>query len=118
MINIILTLSIVFLLHEIRTLVWPLKYDKQISKIKKNVKQGYLNPNDRPFMIFNYIYFIWSIIGLFTPYWSIFAILITFSLISGLFLRTEDSIKRIRLRRFDSLVSIIILLTLLVIYYK
>lgn len=118
MINIILTLSIVFLLHEIRTLIWPLKYDKQISKIKKNVKQGYLNPNDRPFMIFNFIYFIWSIIGLFTPYWSIFAILITFSFISGLFLRTEDSIKRIRLRRFDSLVSIVILLTLLVIYYK
>lgn len=117
MINIILALSLVFLLHEIKTLIWPLKYDKQISKIKKDVKEGHLNPNDRPFMIFNFIYFIWSIIGLFTTYWSIFAILIVFSFISGLTLRTEDSIKRIRLRRFDSLVSIVILLILLI-HYK
>lgn len=118
MVNIIVLLSIVFLAHEIRTLIFPLKYDKQISKIKKDIKEGYINPNDRPFMIFNFSYFIWSFIGLFTPYWMIFTTLITFSFISGLYLRTEDSIKRIKLRRFDSLVSIIILLTLLIFSYK
>lgn len=111
-------ISLVFLIHEIKILIWPLKYDEQIQRIKKNTKNGYLNRDDRPFMIFNFVYFIWSIIGLFTPYWMIFTILITFSFISGLFLRTDDSIKRIRLRRFDSLVSIIILVTLLIFYFK
>jgi hypothetical protein len=82
MINIIVIFSIVFLIHEIRTLIWPIKYDNQISKIKKDIKQGYLNPNDRPFIVFNFLYFIWSVIGLFTPYWIVFALFITFSFIS------------------------------------
>ena len=118
MINIIVLLSIVFLINEIKTLIWPSNYDKQISRIKKDTKEGYLNPNDRPFMVFNLIYFIWSIIGLFTQYWIIFSILFLFSFISArLFLKTEDTINRIRLRRFDSFISSIILITLLLTHY-
>lgn len=118
MMNIILILSLVFLIHEIRTIIWPLKYDKQISKIKKNLKDGYLNPNDRPFMIFNFIYFIWSVLGLLTPYWVIFLLFIIFSFLSTKYLlKTEDTINRIRLRRFDSVVSIIIITALLLTHY-
>ena len=117
MINIIVLLSIVFLINEIKTLIWPSNYDKQISRIKKDTKEGYLNPNDRPFMVFNLIYFIWSIIGLFTQYWIIFSILFLFSFISARLLKTEDTINRIRLRRFDSFISSIILITLLLTHY-
>lgn len=118
MINIIVLLSIVFLINEIKTLIWPSNYDKQISRIKKDTKEGYLNPNDRPFMMFNLIYFIWSIIGLFTQYWIIFSTFFIFSFISArLFLKTEDTINRIRLRRFDSFISSIILITLLLTHY-
>jgi hypothetical protein len=118
MINTIVIFSIVFLIHEIRTLIWPIKYDNQISKIKKDIKQGYLNPNDRPFIVFNFLYFIWSVIGLFTPYWIVFALFITFSFISGNFLKTENNtIKRIRLRRLDSFISSTILITLLITHY-
>ena len=118
MINIIVLLSVVFLIIEIKTLIWSSNYDKQISRIKKDTKEGYLNPNDRPFMLFNFTYFIWSIIGLFTQYWIIFSILVIFSFISAkTLLKTEDTIKRIRLRRLDSFISSIILITLLLTHY-
>lgn len=118
MINILVLLSVVFLINEIKTFIWPSDYDKQISRIKKDTKEGYLNPNDRPFMIFNFTYFIWSVIGLFTQYWLIFSILFLFSFISAkTFLKTEDTIKRIRLRRLDSFISSIIIITLLLTHY-
>lgn len=117
MTNIIVLLSIVFLINEIKILIFPLKYDKQITRIKKDTKEGYLNPNDRPFMVFNLIYFIWSIIGLFTQYWMIFSTFVIFSFISARLLKTEDTINRIRLRRLDSFISSIILISLLLTHY-
>lgn len=118
MINIIVLLSVVFLINEIKTFIYPSNYDKQISKIKKDIKEGYLNPNDRPFLMFNFIYFLWSVIGLFTEYWIIFLLLIIFSFLSAKYLlKTDDTIKRIRLRRLDSFISSIIIITLLLTHY-
>lgn len=117
MTNIILLLSIVFLIHEIKTLFYTVEYDKQITKIKSDLKNGYLNPNDRPFIIFNMIYFIWSIFGLFTQYWIIFLIFIIFSTLVANLYKTEDVIKRLRRRKFDAIVSITFLSLLLIKHY-
>lgn len=118
MINIFVLFSVVFLIHEIKTFISPYGYDKQLQKVKSDLKEGYLNPNDRPFIYFNMIYFIWSVTGLFTHYWVISITLILFSTISGMITNKEqDVIKRLRLRRFDSLVSSIILITLLLTHY-
>ncbi len=107
MTNIILLLSIVFLIHEIKTLFYTVEYDKQITKIKSDLKNGYLNPNDRPFIIFNMIYFIWSIFGLFTQYWIIFLIFIIFSTLVANLYKTEDFIKRLRRRKHQKSFSMI-----------
>lgn len=114
MVNIFVILSFIFLIHEMNTLFFTKKYDQKISKIKKNLNNSYLNPNDRPFMTFQLVYFIWSIFGLFTLYRWIIALFITFSMISSLWTKTDDTIKRIRLRRLDSIISIVFLITIIV----
>lgn len=117
MTNIIILLSIVFLIYEIKNLFYTLEYDKQITKIKIDIKDGYLNPNDRPFIIFNMIYFIWSVFGLFTEYSPIFIAFILFSTLVAYLHKTEDVIKRLMRRKFDALISIIFLTILLLKHY-
>lgn len=119
MLNSFILISIIFILHELRVLITPFNYDKQIVSIKKDISSGFLNPNDRPFIIFNLIYFSWSIVGLFTQMWPYFIILFAFSYISGMKIRNcDETIKRLRHRRVDALISILILSVILFIYYQ
>ena len=119
MLNIIILMSIIFITHELVVLIRPFNYDKQIVSIKKDISSGFLNPNDRPFIIFNLIYFSWSIVGLFTQMWPYFIILFAFSYISGMKIRNcDETIKRLRHRRVDALISILILSVILFSYYQ
>lgn len=112
-------MSIIFITHELVVLIRPFNYDKQILSIKKDISSGFLNPNDRPFIIFNLIYFIWGIVGLFTQMWSYFIILFAFSYISGIKIRNCDgAIKRLRHRKVNSLISILILSAIFLSYYQ
>lgn len=118
MLNILVLLSIIFIIHELVILINPFNYDKQILKIKKDVSGGFINPNDRPFILFNLFYFTWSILGLFTTMWPYFTIMIAFSYLSGTKIRNcEETIKRLRHRRVDALISIIILSSIMIAYY-
>jgi hypothetical protein len=119
MLNIFILLSLIFIIHELLVLISPHNYDKQILKIKKDVSNGFINPNDRSFIIFNLIYFIWSIVGLFTQMWPYFIILFAFSYISGMKIRNcDETIKRLRHRRIDSLISILIIASIVISYFK
>lgn len=118
MINILVLFGVIFLIQEIKTLILPYEYDKQITRIKKDIKDGYLNPNDRPFMIFNFIYFFWSLIGLFTNYWMLFAVLILFGFVtSRYYLKERSLIERVRIRRLESFISALIIISLLITHY-
>ena len=119
MLSVIVLLSTIFIIHELVVLINPFNYDKQLQKIKKDVKNGFINPNDRPFILFNLFYFTWSILGLFTTMWPYFLIMIAFSYISGTKIRNSDEvIKRLRHRRADALISIIILSLIIFSYYQ
>lgn len=118
MINILLITSIIFLIHEVKTFIWPEKYHKKVKKIKDDIRGGFLNPKDRPFITLHLFYFIWSVIGLFTNLWLIFLSFILFSISTSII---NNKIKRdinlIRLRRFDSFISIIFIIILIIISY-
>lgn len=117
MLNTFILLSILFIIHETTVVINPSKIDKQIKEISKNIKVGYFNPNDRPFMIFNLFYFIWTIVGLFTNYWIVFIGLISIGLFSSFFSKkSESTISRIKLRRLDSTMCILLLTLLLIIH--
>lgn len=118
MTSIIISLSILFLIYELTTMVKPYDYDKKLQRIKKDLDSNYLNPVDRPFIIFNFTYFIWTLAGLFTTEWPMFLTMIVFSiLISRLTKYQKSDIKRVRSRVIDSSISIILLLTILIRYY-
>jgi len=119
MLNFIITLSILFLFFELRSLIWPRNNDRKILKIKSDIEQGFLNPLDRPFLTLHLIYFIWSIMGLLTSLWYIFLIFIIFSFISTNFISRIDNLrKRLIIRRIDSIVSILIIITLIIKYFQ
>jgi hypothetical protein len=119
MLNIFILLSLIFIIHELVILISPHNYDKQILKIKKDISNGFINPNDRSFIIFNMFYFIWSFIGLFTQFWPLFTIMIAFGYISGtLISKHSESIKRLRHRRIDSLISILIIVLIVISYFN
>jgi len=115
MLNIFILLSVIFIIHETIVAINPSKIDKQVESISKDIKSGYLNPNDRPFMIYNLFYFIWTVIGLFTNYYPIFLGLILVGLTSSFFnKKTNIVITRLRLRRLDSTICILLLTLLLI----
>lgn len=118
MINILIVTSLIFLINEIKTFIWPEKYHKRVKKIKDDIKEGFLNPKHRPFITLHLFYFIWSVIGLFTNLWPIFLSFILFSISTSII---NNKIKRdinlIRLRRLDSFISIIFIITLIIISY-
>lgn len=118
MTNIIISLSLLFLFYELTLLFRPLKYDRELSRIKDDIKQGFLNPNDRGFIVFNVIYFAWSILGLLTYLWPVFLSIIVTGYLSS---KVSPNIKleksRVRWRVIDSLVSSIFLLILIYIHY-
>jgi hypothetical protein len=115
MLNIIISLSILFLIIELRALVWPKNYDRKVMKIKSDVKQGFLNPLDRPFLTLHLVYFIWSIVGLFTSLWYLFLIFIVFSFISSNAINKTDNMRnRLIIRRIDAIFSISIIITLII----
>lgn len=116
--NIIISLSFLFLFYELTLLFRPLKYDRQLSRIKDDIKQGFLNPNDRGFIVFGLIYLAWSIFGLFTYLWPVFlSIIVTGYLSSKVSSNLELEKSRVRWRVIDSLVSSIFLLILIFIHY-
>lgn len=118
MIDLFVLFSFIFMIYEIRVVIDPYNYDKQLTETKSNSKRGYYNPNDKPFMIFNTFYFLWTIIGLFTQYWLISLAFFLFSLMSSLFTNKEkDKYKRIKLRRMDSIICIGLLITLILRHY-
>jgi hypothetical protein len=117
MINLFVLFSFIFLIYEIRVVIDPYNYDKQLEKIKSNSKEGYYNPNDKPFIIFNIFYFLWTIIGLFTQYWIISLSFFLFSLMSSFTNKEEDKYKRIKLRRIDSIICIGLFITLILSHY-
>jgi hypothetical protein len=106
----IISLSIIFLIFEIRNFIYPSKYDDESKRIKENIKRGVLEPGDKPFMIFNLLYFVWSIIGLFSPFSIPFIGLLVIGLISSRLNKDASEKERITGRRVDAAFSSIILL--------
>lgn len=118
MINLFVLFSFIFIIYEIRVVIDPYNYDKQLERIKSNSKEGYYNPNDKPFIIFNILYFFWNIIGIFTQYWIISLSILLFGLISAKFTNKEENrYKRIKLRRIDSIICIGLFITLILNHY-
>jgi hypothetical protein len=118
MIDLFVLFSFIFIIYEIEVVINPYNYDKQLMETKSNSKEGYLNPNDKSFMIFNIFYFLWTITGLFTQYWIISLSFFLFSLMSSLFTNKEkDKYKRIKLRRMDSTICIGLFITLILSHY-
>lgn len=118
MIDLFVLFSFIFIIYEIKVVINPYNYDKQLMETKSNSKEGYYNPNDKPFIIFNILYFFWNIIGIFTQYWIISLSILLFSLISAKFTnKEEDKYKRIKLRRMDSIICIGLLSILLLNHY-
>lgn len=115
----ILLLSVVFIIYELVNFINPHRLEKDMALIKSELKSGNLNATWRGLAIFNIFYFVWSLVGLFTPLCFWFGVLFLFSIISGNSIRGElDEKKRIRLRRFDALISIILLTIILIHYFK
>lgn len=108
-------LSIVFIIYELINFINPLRLDKDMSSIKSELKSGYISETWRSFVIFNMFYFIWTLLGLFTPLYFWFGVLFLFSIISTTSIRKElNGVRRIKLRRVDSLISIILLTIILI----
>jgi len=112
-------LSGVFILYELVNFINPNRLDKDLALIKSELKSGNLSGTWRGLVIFNMFYFVWTLIGLFTPLCFWFGVLFLFSIVSGNSIRGElDEKKRIRLRRSDALISIILLTIILIHYFK
>jgi hypothetical protein len=108
-------LSIVFIIYELINFINPLRLDKDMASIKSELKSGYIRETWRSFAIFNMFYFIWTLLGLFTPLYFWFGALFLFSIISTTSIRKElNGVRRIKLRRVDSLISIILLTIILI----
>lgn len=111
--NLFISFSIIFFLHELKCFINPISIDEQLKRIKESVKNGYIEKHDRLFIIFNLIYGAWGIIGLFTPIWPLFLSLFFLSIIQSQTSKLEDSKKRLRSRRLDSLVAMMVLLVMI-----
>jgi hypothetical protein len=108
-------LSIVFIVYELINFINPLRLDKDMASIKSELESGYISETWRSFAIFNMFYFIWTLLGLFTPLCFWFGVLFLFSIVSTTSIRSElEKSKRIRLRRVDSFISIILLTIILI----
>ena len=117
MLSIIILLGIVFSINELRVVFRPYIYDRQLKKIKSNLQQRYINPNDRSFILFNLLYLLWSVFGLFTTYWPIFLSLILIGVLSSITTKNIE-IERTRAiyRVIDSLFSIVLISILIYLY--
>lgn len=109
MLNLFITLSIVFFLYELTTLFFTKRFDDYSLEIGKKIQSEKLDPEDKPFMLFNLSYFIWTIIGLFTEYNLLFFALVSLSIVSAWLLKKLETTSRIRQRRLDAILSIIII---------
>jgi hypothetical protein len=117
MLSIIILLGIVFSINELRVVFRPYIYDRQLKKIKSNLQQRYINPNDRSFILFNLLYLVWSVFGLFTTYWPIFLSLILIGVLSSITTKNiEIERTRAMYRVIDSLFSIVLISILIYLY--
>ena len=108
-------LSIVFILYELINFINPHRLDKDMTLIKSELESGHISGTWRGLAIFNMFYFIWTLIGLFTPLCFWFGVLFLFSILSGISIRKElNGVRRIKIRRVDSLISIILLTIILI----
>ena len=113
----IILLGIVFSINELRVVFRPYIYDRQLKKIKSNLQQRYINPNDRSFILFNLLYLVWSVFGLFTTYWPIFLSLIIIGVLSSITTKNiEIERTRAMYRVIDSLFSIVLISILIYLY--
>ena len=116
MASIIVLFSVVFIIHELNVLLKPLPYDRKVVKIRQDFKSNYINPNHRNLIIFELLYVIWQILGLLTPYWSLFLCLISINWISSRINKKTDVERlRARNRQIDSLFCLVFLS--LIIYF-
>lgn len=109
MLNLFITLSIVFFLYELTTLFFAKRFDDYSLEIGKKIQSERLDPEDRPFMLINLAYFFWTIVGLFTQYNLLFFALVALSLLSAWHLKKLDARSRVRQRIVDAILSIIII---------
>ncbi len=118
MTSIIVLLSVVFIINELNILFRPTRYDRKVAKIRDDFKTRYINPNHRGFLIFNLLYTLWQVVGLFTPYWPVFLCQILISII-GLKINktTNGEINRSRHRQIDSLFHITLLVVLIYLHH-
>lgn len=118
MLDLFIILSIPFLLYEITILFFTKRYQNYIENLTDKIKDNGISKEDRPFVFFNFSYMMWTIIGLFTPLWSIFIGLLTLSIISALIhKKLVDKEVKIKQRKADSLLTIILIIFLLIRYF-
>jgi len=114
MMQLFISFAIPFLLFEITCALFPNRYHNYLKKVTTNTRSGLILKEDKPFILFNLLYMIWTVAGLFTPYWSIFLAILALSIMSSVIGRgiDEDELK-VKLRRSDAIIMIILLLGLL-----
>jgi hypothetical protein len=114
MFELFITLGIPFLFFEFSVLILPDRYTMYLKDIKDNIKENKIEFEDRAFIAFNFFYFIWTIIGLFTSLWPYFLSITLLSIINFIASKIISSdINIIRWRMIDSLLTIIIIIGLL-----
>lgn len=118
MFSLFFSLSIVFALYEFTTLLFPLRYNNYLNKIRSGLKYNGLEKNDRPFALFHFLYFIWSVIGLFTYQWYNFLLIVLLSTLSQFISKKIRSLKNDRYysihRIFDAILSIFVLIKIFI----
>lgn len=118
MIDIFISLGIPFLLFELTVSIFSERYYNYTQSLLTEIKSGYISKSNRPFLQFQLVYMLWVIIGLFTNVWGYFLALFVLSILSHLInkrLVTDSS--KIKQKRADSILSVLIIFELISTYF-
>ena len=116
--DLFISLAIPFLLYEVTILSFTSRFQLYTKGLLDKVKTDGLSGEDRPFMIFNFLYMVWTIIGLFTPLWSIFLGILALAIIGALInKRLKSDLAKIKQKKADSILTIFLIVFLLIKYF-
>lgn len=102
-------------MFELTVIFNPEKYNNHLIEMRDKLNKDNLSKEDRPFIIFNLSYILWSIIGLFTNYYPLFLFIFILGAISSRF-KFEKSGQIVH-RFIDALLTSVVLFLIFYLHF-
>ena len=109
--------AIVAILYEAIVMVNPKDATRHINDLKnRNKNKLEQSENQKLFNIFQFLYMVWVLVGLFTTYWVVFLFFLIFSYSTSLLMKKTytDFDQQVMIRGVDAVISFLILLFIVI----